>query len=180
MLFIKAIENVFRVCIAWYKHERGWENSRQLRTVSSRVCITVSNSPNPSWFISGYANTENIFYCLNSDSNNRIILYCDFLILFCVGFQSNKSNFDYSKPSSLPFVRVKLRQWNVQQWEQLCETFSFETGREGQVLSILGTCLLRSLRVNRARVSKYINLFQPLSVTVCRKRPSPLCDHFSL
>ena len=25
-----AIENVFRVCIAWYKHERGWENSRQL------------------------------------------------------------------------------------------------------------------------------------------------------
>ena len=44
-----AIENVFRVCIAWYKHERGWENSRQLckPSTSSRVCITVKNSPNP-------------------------------------------------------------------------------------------------------------------------------------
>ena len=29
--FIKAIENFFSyVCIAWYKHSRGWENSRQL------------------------------------------------------------------------------------------------------------------------------------------------------
>ena len=27
---ISAIENVFRVCIAWYKHERGWGDSRQL------------------------------------------------------------------------------------------------------------------------------------------------------
>ena len=26
--YISAIENVFRVCIAWYKHERGWENSK--------------------------------------------------------------------------------------------------------------------------------------------------------
>ena len=35
------------VCIAWYKHSRGWENSRQLRKTEtkSRVCITVSNSP---------------------------------------------------------------------------------------------------------------------------------------
>ena len=30
------------VCIAWYKHSRGWENSRQLCKPSSRVCITVS------------------------------------------------------------------------------------------------------------------------------------------
>ena len=38
------------VCIAWYKHSRHWENSRQLCKPStlSRVCITVSNSPNPS------------------------------------------------------------------------------------------------------------------------------------
>ena len=38
------------VCIAWYKHSRRWENSRQLckLSTSSRVCITVSNSPNPS------------------------------------------------------------------------------------------------------------------------------------
>ena len=42
---IEAIENVFRVCIAWYKHERGWENSRQLckPETTSRVCITVEN-----------------------------------------------------------------------------------------------------------------------------------------
>ena len=44
--FIKAIENFFPV----FKHSRGWVNSRQLckPSASSRVCITVSNSPNPS------------------------------------------------------------------------------------------------------------------------------------
>ena len=38
------------VCISWYKHSRGWERSRQLSTssTSSRVCMTVSNSLNPS------------------------------------------------------------------------------------------------------------------------------------
>ena len=38
------------ICIAWYKHSRGWENSQRLYKplTSSRVCITVSNSPNPS------------------------------------------------------------------------------------------------------------------------------------
>ena len=48
-----AKENVFRICIAWYNHERGWENSRQLGKPESksRVCITVENSPNPSSFI---------------------------------------------------------------------------------------------------------------------------------
>ena len=52
--FIKAIENVLScVCIAWYKHSRGWKNSRQLckPSTSSRVCITVSNSPTPLVFI---------------------------------------------------------------------------------------------------------------------------------
>ena len=56
--------NVFRVCIAWYKHERGWENSRHLckPETKSRVCITVENSPNPSSvYISGYANTGKKF-----------------------------------------------------------------------------------------------------------------------
>ena len=40
----------FRVCIAWYKQERGWENSRQLckSETKSRVRITVENSPNAS------------------------------------------------------------------------------------------------------------------------------------
>ena len=44
--FIKAIENFFPV----FKHSRGWVNSRQLckPSASSRVCMTVSNSPNPS------------------------------------------------------------------------------------------------------------------------------------
>ena len=50
-LFYKSNRKLFPcVCIAWYKHERGWENSRQLckPLISSRVCITVSNSPNAS------------------------------------------------------------------------------------------------------------------------------------
>ena len=38
------------ICIAWYKNWRGWKNSLQLCKPStlSRVCITVSNSPNTS------------------------------------------------------------------------------------------------------------------------------------
>ena len=50
-LFYKSDRKLFFcICIAWYKHERGWENSRQLciPSTSSRVCITVSNSTNPS------------------------------------------------------------------------------------------------------------------------------------
>ena len=50
-LFYKSNRKRFScVCISWYKHSRGWENSRQLckPSTSSRVCITVSNSPNPS------------------------------------------------------------------------------------------------------------------------------------
>ena len=50
-LFYKSNRKLFScVCISWYKHSRGWENSRQLckPSTSSRVCITVSNSPNSS------------------------------------------------------------------------------------------------------------------------------------
>ena len=50
-LFYKSNRKLFScVCISWYKHSRGWENSRQLckPSTSSRVCVTVSNSPNPS------------------------------------------------------------------------------------------------------------------------------------
>ena len=50
-LFYKSNRKLFScVCIAWYKHSRGWENSRQLckPETKSQVCITVSNSPNPS------------------------------------------------------------------------------------------------------------------------------------
>ena len=50
-LFYKSNRKLFScVCISWYKHSRGWENSRQLckPSTSSRVSVTVSNSPNPS------------------------------------------------------------------------------------------------------------------------------------
>ena len=50
-LFYKSNRKLFScVCISWYKHEKGWANSRQLckPSTSSRVYITVSNSPNPS------------------------------------------------------------------------------------------------------------------------------------
>ena len=50
-LFYKSNRKLFPcVCISRYKHERGWENSQQL-------CVV---------FILGYANTENVFYCLNT------------------------------------------------------------------------------------------------------------------
>ena len=45
-IFTLPIENVFRVCIAWYKHERGWENSRQLCKPETKS--SVENSPNAS------------------------------------------------------------------------------------------------------------------------------------
>ena len=50
-LFYKSNRKLFYcVCISWYKHSKSWENSRQLCKPStlSQVCITVSNSPNPS------------------------------------------------------------------------------------------------------------------------------------
>ena len=51
-LFYKSNRKLFScVCIAWYKHSTRWENFRQLCNwplTSSRVCIIVSNSPNPS------------------------------------------------------------------------------------------------------------------------------------
>ena len=50
-LFYKSNRKLFScLCIAWHKHSRRWEDSRQLSkpSTSSRVCITVSNSPNAS------------------------------------------------------------------------------------------------------------------------------------
>ena len=55
-LFYKRNGKLFPcVCIAWYKHSRRWENSRQLYkpSTSSRVWITVSNSPSPSRVYTG-------------------------------------------------------------------------------------------------------------------------------
>ena len=51
-LFYKSNRKLFSCfCIAWYKHSRRWENSRILPTLLV--------------LISGYANTQNVFYCLN-------------------------------------------------------------------------------------------------------------------
>ena len=50
-LFYKNNRKLFScVCISWYTHSRGLENSQQLckPETKSRVCITVSISPNPS------------------------------------------------------------------------------------------------------------------------------------
>ena len=55
------------VCIAWYKHERGWVNSRQLckPETKSRVCVTVENSPNPlSVYIRLCKHRKKVFCCL--------------------------------------------------------------------------------------------------------------------
>ena len=60
--YFKAI---IGICIAWYKHERGWENSRQLYKpeTKSRVCITVENSPNPSSvYIRQCKHRKKVFY----------------------------------------------------------------------------------------------------------------------
>ena len=50
-LIYKSNRKLFScICIAWYKHSRGWEKSRPFCKPStlSRVCVTVLNSPNPS------------------------------------------------------------------------------------------------------------------------------------
>ena len=54
------------VCIAWYKHSRGWKNSWKLckPETTSRVCMTVSNSSNPSSvYIRLCKHRKKVFYC---------------------------------------------------------------------------------------------------------------------
>jgi len=86
------MENVFRVCMALYKHERGWEsrvcitvslgsviencweNSRHLckALTSSRVCITVPNSPNPSSVYIGLCKRgKKVFYCFYKTTSSK-------------------------------------------------------------------------------------------------------------
>ena len=75
--FRKATENFFsRVCVAWYKHLRGWENSEQLckPSTSSRVCINVANSPYPSSVDIRLCKHGKVCYCLNG------IIYYSFKI----------------------------------------------------------------------------------------------------
>ena len=75
----KQKKTISCVCIAWYKHSRGWVNwvnSQQLYkpSTSSRVCITVSDSPNPLMFISGYAKTEDDSILLLQESELRRLI----------------------------------------------------------------------------------------------------------
>ena len=56
----------FSVCIAPYKHERGWKNSRKLfkPETKSRVCITVENSSNASSvYIRLCKHRKKVFHC---------------------------------------------------------------------------------------------------------------------
>ena len=66
-LFYKSNRKLFScVCIAWYKQSRGWVHSRQLckPSTSSRICITVTNSPNPlSVYIRLCKHRKNVFCC---------------------------------------------------------------------------------------------------------------------
>ena len=59
-------DNSNLTCWYIYCNERGWENSRQLYKpeTSSRVCITVKNSPNASSVnIRLCKHREKVFYC---------------------------------------------------------------------------------------------------------------------
>ena len=50
----------------WHRHERGWENLRQLckSETKSRVCLTVENSPNASSvYIRLCKHRKKFFYC---------------------------------------------------------------------------------------------------------------------
>ena len=49
--------------IAWYKDDRGWENSRQLCNpeTKTRVCITVANKPIPMYWNS-YLAARKLFF----------------------------------------------------------------------------------------------------------------------
>ena len=59
-----CIENVFRVCIAWCKSERVWENSRQWckRQTKSRVC-SQEFSQCLSVYIRVCKHRKKVFYC---------------------------------------------------------------------------------------------------------------------
>ena len=81
-LFYKSNRKLFScVCISWYKNSRGWENSRQLckPSTSSRVCITVSNSPNPSHvYIKLLCGQGLIMACMQSVFNKLELETCTF------------------------------------------------------------------------------------------------------
>ena len=54
------------ICMGWYKHSRGWKKSRQSQTLdsSSWICISTSNSSNPSSVYIRLCKQENSFLLL--------------------------------------------------------------------------------------------------------------------
>ena len=66
--FYKSNGKLFScVCISWYKHPRGWESLDSNANPPLRLGFAQLSRilPNLLVFVSGYANTENVFYCLN-------------------------------------------------------------------------------------------------------------------
>ena len=81
-------KNVFRVCIPWYKHSRGWETPRQLCKPETKICLTVENSPHPSSvYIRLCKQRKKVFYSfyeifLKTNSTNEginLLIQKDFL-----------------------------------------------------------------------------------------------------
>ena len=107
-LFYKSNRKLFScVCIAWYKHSRRWENSRQLckPSTSSRVCMTVSNSPNPS----------RVYIRLCKHRKRFLLLKCRSLLCDC--FNSTKlmdrsgSGIYNGSPTSARHCQLLLRRF---------------------------------------------------------------------
>ena len=86
----------FRVCIAWYKHERGWENSRQLCKPETNSRVPVENSPNPS--------SVNIRLC----KRRKKVFYCFYNITFPRKMQ-NCSVWHWLKEKFLPVAKSCAR-----------------------------------------------------------------------
>ena len=62
-VFKQSPKKVFRVYIAWYKDDKGWENSRKLckPETKTRVCITVQSKPIPIYWNS-YLAARKLFF----------------------------------------------------------------------------------------------------------------------
>ena len=76
---------------------------RDSYVTKSRVCKTVSNSPNPRVFISGYAHTENVFYCLNNPIE-RLCLGGPVIVVALEVINENKQHFDLITVSCYSYI----------------------------------------------------------------------------
>ena len=92
------------ICIAWYKHLRHWENSQQLckPLTSSRVCITVSNSPNPSRVYIRLCKHGKRFLLLKSNTMQKKVW-----ITICFWARTAHLHLRSTKPTFCPLVKSK-------------------------------------------------------------------------